>query len=277
MRSLVRWSVLLLVACIGLSLTVWVTLELRRSAQAQLEQRFQQAARERAERIVATFEEPLTHFDALQRLFRSVGKIEKPAFEEFVEPLVGRSGVLGFGWAPRVDASERKAFERQASRIWEREFFIADFDDATGALRAPERAQYFPVLFNDVSQRRLRSQGIDLFAPQARRALILRAIGEGRAVSSGVVHSSLNANANGKTVVFVAPVYDSEKRRPEPGERLQRTRGVLVSLFDVDHLLQESNRFPTLSQLRAVLYQAGESSTEIARWEPPGAVVATPL
>ncbi len=212
LRSLVRWGILLLVTCIGLSATAWVTRALLSSAQIQLEQRFQQAARERAERIVTSFEEPLTHFDALRRLFRSVGKIEKEAFEQFVEPLVGRSGVLGFGWAPRVNAGERRAFERQASRLWQRDFVISDLADTAELLVSPQRPLHFPVLFNDVSQRRFSTLGLDLFAPQGRRQLLLRAIEEGHAVSSGVVSSYLNTNTNGKTVVFAAAIYDDEKK-----------------------------------------------------------------
>ena len=42
LRLLVRWGILLLVTCIGLSATAWVTRALLSSAQIQLEQRFQQ-------------------------------------------------------------------------------------------------------------------------------------------------------------------------------------------------------------------------------------------
>ncbi|MFZ4535198.1 hypothetical protein [Propionivibrio sp.] len=79
------------------------------NAQDRLEQRFQIAARERADLIISALAEPLKQLTVLQCLFHSVGEVDWQVFNKFVEPMLGQPGVRGFGWMPAVDAADRLA------------------------------------------------------------------------------------------------------------------------------------------------------------------------
>ena len=268
MRSMIHRSALSLVAVLGLSVTTWVTYQLYLTQFDQLELRFQHAAQERADRISHTFDEPLKQFSFLQRLFHSDGDIEKPAFDQFVDPLIGQAGMIGFGWAPLVESADRALFERTASKLWQKNVEIFEFGEQGVRTRVSERERYFPVLYNLSAPDTYKVPGLDLYAPTGRRALVARAIDSGSPVSSGVVLSYVNPNSDGKTVIFFAPVYRDGKVPAAVLERQASTRGVLVTSLDIDHLFQESNLVPVPSQLRAIVFDAALPSNEIARWEP---------
>ena len=265
LRSIVHRGALLLVATVGCSLTGWVAHQMYSRAEDGLQQPFQRAAQTHAERILGTFDEPIKHFTVLQRFFHSVGKIEWDTFERFVNPLVGQSGMLGVGWAPRVERGERQAFEQQSARLLGTQYAIADFDETGQHKAAPEREAYFPVLYNLPESNSRVMQGVDLKA--LRHALISRAIDEAHPVSSGIVFSYSNPKQEGRSVVFMAPVYRGGAAPLSQALRRAEIKGVLAASFDVDHLLRESQIFPTPSHLRATVFDEANPEQPIARWE----------
>ena len=269
MRLWIRRNALLLVAALGLSATTWVTLEILGSARDQLQQRFRLAAHERAGLIAAAFDQPLQQFSTLQRVFHSTGKPERSAFTHFVEPIITHPGILGFGWAPLVKSVERTPFERNAGRLLGRQYEIGDFAANGARERAPERDFYFPILFGQAPRMRQDLLGLDLSGQKNKRSLVLQALREGAPVSSGVLFSpAFNPDANGKTLIFVAPVYRDGKAPAKPEDALAQTKGVLVTALDIEQLFQQSNRHPTPTLLRTTLLDAADGSLEITRWEP---------
>ena len=100
------WPILVVVGLLGLISTAWVTREIASVNKQHLEQEFVHVARARADEIAAAYARPLKQFFIIQRLFHAAGEVDWPLFREFVAPVVKQDGVVDYGWAPLVVASD---------------------------------------------------------------------------------------------------------------------------------------------------------------------------
>jgi len=112
--------------------------------------------------------------------------VDRAEFGRLSAVLHGRSvGLRDVGWAPRVTAEGRAAFERDGQASGFQGLEIKEIDSDRKIVRAGARAEYFPVLYLDSATPNPPVIGLDLgFAPD-RRAVILRAIATGRPAATG--------------------------------------------------------------------------------------------
>jgi diguanylate cyclase (GGDEF)-like protein len=111
--------------------------------------------------------------------------VDRAEFARFSAVLHGRSaGLRDVGWAPRVTADGRDAFERAVQASGFPNFEIKEIGAARNVVGAGARAEYFPVLYLDSGAANPPVFGLDLAFSADRRALIGRAIATGEAVAT---------------------------------------------------------------------------------------------
>ncbi|WP_313950300.1 CHASE domain-containing protein, partial [Accumulibacter sp.] len=230
-----RWVILIGVAIVALSLTAWVSRSISGAADERLEQRFRQAATNRADLISRQIVEQLDNLTTLQRLFSSVDTVDWPTFQKFTGPMVSDHGIRGFGWMPVVEAADRADFERSARQLWGDRFAISE-RNAEGAVVATEdRQRYFPVLYAVPLEPNQSAIGVNLHAASSRGPLIDQAIDSGLQVASALGPLLID-NRHTNTVVIVAPVYRSGGVPVVREQRRAAILGVVLAVLSMDQL-----------------------------------------
>lgn len=263
------------IGLLGLLLTGWLTWQVSISDHERLEQRFQREAHERAEAIIRPFEEQLSVFEVLQRMFHTVAEIDEATFERILDPLSRGVGLGGFGWAPLIEAGDREDFEHRGRRRWGDAYAIAEFGADGSMVPRASQERYFPVLFQiPVASRRL-VHGLDLYSLDSRRPLIDRAIDEGTPVSSGLVPSVVSPAGNARVAVLVAPVYRAGKVPLLREERRRSVRGMLTVVLEMAELFGAAV-VTGPDRLHVSLSDFADQERVVARWPTDKAGAGVP-
>jgi diguanylate cyclase (GGDEF)-like protein len=109
----------------------------------------------------------------LETMRHPVSRAEYVAFSAAL-----RSRVVGLrdtGWAPRVTAAARDAFERAVRATGVPDFQIVERGADGKLVRAADRAEYFPVLYSDPSEINRPIIGFDLASESTRNVVLERA------------------------------------------------------------------------------------------------------
>lgn len=234
------WSILLAVGLLGMLFTLWVTREAAESAQERLEQRFQIAAKGRADLVKERLLGQLDQLTTLQRLFRSVGDVRWPVFEKFVEPLLNQKGVRGFGWMPLVEARDVGAFERAGRLLWGEDFALSEPDPQGGIGPIAAHERYYPVYYAAPLGPNRKAIGLNLHAAANRRSLIDRAVDTSLPTASEPSPLIIDRQ-QADTVVVMAPVYRSFEPPPDRAERRAGVRGIVMAVLSIGTLFDEIN------------------------------------
>jgi diguanylate cyclase (GGDEF)-like protein/PAS domain S-box-containing protein len=285
------WPILCVVGLLGLTATAWVTSEMNVGARGRLEQRFQLAARERADAIARAFQNQIAQLTLLQRLFDSVGEVDWPVFERFVQPMTGAVGVRGYAWAPLVEPGGRDEFEQFGRQVWGAGFSIIELDEADGMRPSAVRARHFPVLYTLPVESTRVMIGLDLRQASKRGSTVDRAIDQaivdGVATASGFGHSVVDPELVDSAVSIVIPVYYGGSVPLTREARRSAIRGVLLTRLDVAALFDAANVAANVGTnavgLQTSLVDRADLTTIIHRWpavgdvrpaSPPGAALA---
>lgn len=270
-RRFWRWAILIFFALLGLVSTALVTREMVGNSRERLEQRFNLAARERADLIIHTFEEPLEQLVVLQSLFHSVGQVDWLVFRKFVEPMTRQPGVRGFGWAPAIDAAGRSDFERAGRQLWGKDFAISERDVDGKSLPVSSRQRYYPVLYALPVESNRQAIGLNLHAAANRGPVIERSIDSGTMAASEVSHMIID-NKISDTVAVAMPVYRGGQVPPTVDARRSETRGILLGILNIGVLFDRANSSAPKSGLRVSLIDPSLSAEKqlIRRWGAQG-------
>ena len=148
-------------------------------------QTFRLKAQEVGQLLQAAMHEHERYLIGVARALEIHGGVESPhQFAVIARPyLRQRPELLAMAWLPRVPHALRAAFERERAMERREPFGIVDFTDAGTASPAPERNEYYPVLYAEPNPERLLEGGDFLSEP-------LRAATLGRAMSTGAPAAS---------------------------------------------------------------------------------------
>jgi PAS domain S-box-containing protein len=85
---------------------------------------------------------------AVRGLFIASQSVEREEFQAFARDAINRrAGVLSKQWIPRIIASDRRRFEREAGVTRSHGISIREIRDLQDTVLAPNRDTYFPVLY----------------------------------------------------------------------------------------------------------------------------------
>ena len=262
------WPILVVVGLLGLISTAWVTREIVSVNKQHLEQAFVHVARERADEIVVAYARPLKQFFIIQRLFHAAGEVDWPLFREFVAPVVKQDGVVDYGWAPLVVASERESFERAGRALWGESFALREMGGDGDPLPALMRERYFPLFYSLAADRDRSALGLDLLAPTRHLAPISMAIDSNAPAAIALAHTLLETEHGGNLMFLVTPVYRGSVLPESRSARRQAVRGLLLMTLNLTDIFDAANRSAGETGLAASLFDYHDASNLIARWHP---------
>jgi sensor domain CHASE-containing protein len=150
--------------------------------QALLE--FRLLSREVVDKINAGLAEQQVFLEQLERAFTRPAPVSRADFQHLVKNLLRRfSTIQAVKWAPRIDLSQRAAFEA-AQQADLPGFEIRELDAAGQRRRAKERDRYYPVTYVEPLAGNERIVGFDLFSEAGRRAAVEETIKTERVIAT---------------------------------------------------------------------------------------------
>ncbi|HEY0330772.1 MAG TPA: EAL domain-containing protein [Rhodopseudomonas sp.] len=140
----------------------------------------------------------------LRAYFDHSDQVNRHEFQAFAKDLRARvSGLRNTGWMPRVSREQRERFEQFVDDHGFPDFEIWQRDGGGGRVRAPERDEYFPVLYAEHSTKQV--LGFDMASRPQRAAAIARARATGQMAATPPI-DMLTKQESGDFMVFM-PVY----------------------------------------------------------------------
>jgi diguanylate cyclase (GGDEF)-like protein len=229
---------ILAVACLGLAsaVVVWFTVSAWEERLAK--QAFNNIAGDYRDVLQNGMDQYLDKIRALRAFYDSSNTVDPGEFERFTDQILGGQygRTMRLIWAPRVTREEREAFERK-----QRETGLGDFSIRTWAASgpltpAPQRDEYFPVLYSTVSDHKRATFGTDLNSEIVRRQAISRARDSNiMATAQNIwLRDPINGQRSG-FLVFL-PVYKQGASSEGLDERRRNTLGMVVGSFQIDAL-----------------------------------------
>lgn len=126
-------------------------------------------------------------------------------FAGFARPLLRRT--QAFSWAPRVEGSQRVAFERASSERLQMPYGIRD-RSADGTWQpAAARDLYYPILYTQATSQQPQPIGFDLRGQPLRAATLARALSPGSMAVSAPLDMLNVEPGYSRGLLIVAPVF----------------------------------------------------------------------
>ncbi len=244
---------------VGLLLTLAGSLMLYDAALQRERRGLEDEASARARQLELSIELALESLHALRALFEAGLPVAAEGFERFARAEAARHrGTLALGWAPRVAAAERPAFEQQLASLQGRPgAFI--FESTGHGLRRPALARpaHFPLLHLAAVEGGEIEPGQDLLALSARRLAIEAALASGRPAATKVRRADA-WGAPGELVIQVfLPVRAAEGGPQAP------PRGMVMGVFSVSEILGRVFD-PVAERLRVAIFDRAAPAAEQA-------------
>jgi diguanylate cyclase len=203
-----RCVVLLLIGIIGSSGSIGMFAAIAGWERHVADLRFSSEARDRLQAINSGLNDATDLLWSMRAYFETVRHpISRAEYIAFSSAL--RSRVVGLrdtGWAPRVAAAERDAFERDVRASGAPDFQILERNADGKLVRAADRAEYFPVLYSDPAEINRPILGFDLASESTRNAVLERARATDRAAATPPVRLVNMLRPNGG-LLGVIPVH----------------------------------------------------------------------
>jgi CHASE1-domain containing sensor protein len=154
----------------ALFVAIFVRVSTWEQDQALLE--FRLLSREVVDKINAGLAEQQVFLEQLERAFTRPAPVSRADFQHLAKNLLGRFPTIqAVKWAPRIDLSQRTAFEA-AQQTDVPGFEIREIDAAGQRRRAKERDRYYPVTYVEPLAGNEHIVGFDLFSEAGRKAAV---------------------------------------------------------------------------------------------------------
>ena len=178
----------------------------------------------------------LLKLDALGQFFAGSQFVDRHEFATFIEPLHEMApDVRMFFWAPRVLDTDRLPFEQAVQAEGFAGFQIYDDLNAEGTVAAPQREEYYPILY--CCHESDWTIGSDLFSEPLQHDAIERACDAGQSAATGQV--TFPGKSKDRTGILVfRPVYAKGLPAATVEERRVAIEGVVVCAMQVGNILE---------------------------------------
>jgi hypothetical protein len=141
---------------------------------------FRLLSREMVDKINADLAEQEVFLEQLERSFTRPAPVSRAEFRHLVKNLLRRfSTIQAVKWAPRIDLSQRPAFE-ESQQTDLPGFEIRELDTAGQRRRAAERDRYYPVTYVEPLGGNEHTVGFDLLSEAGRKAAVEETVKAGR-------------------------------------------------------------------------------------------------
>ncbi len=215
-----------------------VLLFMRASAwdEARLKLAFSRQAQHLANALVRGIDSHIDVLRAVEGFFAASQLVERDEFGAFARTIMLRHpGFEALGWAPRVPAARRAAYEASVRKEGIAGFEITQLDRGGGRQRAAGRADYFPLRYLEPVTGNDLGLGFDLYSDPVSRAALERARDTGRSVASGRARF-LRGTQHG--LLFLHPLYRKETAPGSPPDGRTRLAGFTLGVFRLGDMVR---------------------------------------
>ena len=149
-------------------------------------------------------------------------------------------GIRDTGWSPRVTRSERAAFERSMRSAGFPDFQITERNADRKLVRAEERDEYFPIIYNDPSVPNRIVLGFDIGSERLRRQAIDSALTTGLPTATPPI-TLVNKDRHPEGFISFLPVYSSIQSADgaSAGANVKTLRGVVFDVFETAQMIED--------------------------------------
>ena len=224
-----------------------------------------------AREMVAAFEETIDRNEqglaALGSYFEASPEVDRDAFRRFVHPLLrSLETTRALGWAPRVPAGEREAFERAQRAGGLPSFTIFNIGAGGRPVPAAPAAEYFPALFVEPFVPG-RSLGFDETSESRRLGALLRARDSGETALSPLL-ASARIESEGHDAFLARAVYRRGAPASTVEERRQGLAGYVFNAFRLSDLARTALGGVNVHDVDFSLFDVTGSPAELAVFVP---------
>ena len=256
-----------MVAVMGLSLTILLSIQSFSWEKNQAEITFQEASQERLLVVQREITQALDIVQDLASFFEASAVVGRRDFRKFVGPVLKRhSGIQSLQWIPVVTAERRAEFIADAQRSFP-PFQITELDGFGGLVEGRARALSYPVLYIQPYSTNKTTLGMDMATDRVVATQLQQAEITGTPSVSPAFF--LDQEADARTVVAVTiPVFSEEEETDEAEDILPtEIRGFAVGVFFVGELVERglANLRPGGIDLSFYQYRQGSNGPLIHR------------
>ena len=257
-----RFRPLWLTLGVGISLAllayslVW-SLETRR-----LQAGFSRAAEDHIVAVRTTLASYLEPLDAIAAFHAATDHFDRQAYRTFVTPqLARRPAISSLEWIPRVSQAQREAYEEAARKDKFADFDFVGFQFTERfqqgvMVRASERAEYYPVYYQEPIVEGGIALGFDLGSNPARLEALLQARDTGRMVATArVILVEETQEERYSTLVF-RPVYQGGAATATLQERRHNLAGFALVVLRIGVVVAEALAQMTPQGITLTIYDA---------------------
>ncbi|MGB7444819.1 MAG: adenylate/guanylate cyclase domain-containing protein [Coleofasciculaceae cyanobacterium] len=197
---------------------------------------------EQADNLATTLQRQIDEYSyitlSVGAFYNASKEVTQESYQEFTEPFLSRyPGVLALGWSKHVPASERKAYEATMAAGGLLNIQVHEFEATGKKVRAGQRQKYFPITFSTHQH----LVGFDLASHPVGQGLIEKAIDTGDlAASSRFTPIKHHHKTDSESVAIVKAIYHEGQTHDKVQARRQSYKGVIISAFSVDKILEKS-------------------------------------
>jgi PAS domain S-box-containing protein len=215
--------------CFGIFVSAFTFVSVRSIEEGDAKAAFQRAAQERFEDVQSDLDVTIAKVVALGAFCEASYPVTRASFEGFATPLLSSHevGIPALAWIPKVSLRNRAAFEAAARRGGLPGYEIRDRLKQGETVRAADRPEYFPVLYELPHAGNEAAVGYDDLGNNfGRREAILRAASTGELAASRRVNI-VQVTSSQYGILIFRPVYSHAGSHPGEKQLLGFASGVL--------------------------------------------------
>jgi diguanylate cyclase (GGDEF)-like protein len=200
-----RQVIIALTAIVGTATSIGMFLAIGGWRERVAEVRFSSLASDHLQTINSGLEGATDLLYSLRAHFQSLDHLPSRAeFQAFSRDLRERvPGLRDTGWAPRITAADRDAFEQGVRASGYPDFQIKERNADGKFVRAHERAEYFPILYSEPGDPNRPIMGFDLASEPTRNRTITRALTADKVAATPPVKLMNIKRPNGGLMMFI--------------------------------------------------------------------------
>ena len=235
-----QYVFVLLVACLGLALSVVVFRTVRASEQHKLKDHFEETARDRALALERSIDASVDVLQNIRSLYGASMVVEREEFRSFVaHALTENPDIQALEWIPRVSASQRATYEELASKDGFPQFQIVERQAQGTMVPAAAREEYFPVYFVEPHEGNEAALGFDLASSPTRLEALDKSRDTGEAVATARITLVQEEEDQFAFLVFL-PIYRNGSQTATLAQRRENLIGFALGVFGIKGIVDQS-------------------------------------
>lgn len=233
-----RWfiGILVVLSMIIISSIVW---SIRQFEINRLADQFKIRTQEASElfKIALKTEELIQ--DGVSRLFASSEKVTRDEFKSFVNwTTYNDQHIQVVEWLPRIERSQRKAYEEEQKKYFGDDFVITEIVSPTTLGPAKQRDVYYPITYLEPELDNSISRGFDPYSSIVSRKVIDQAIETGQAVARSPL-KMIRKQGRINSLVIYRPIYQTPSGKMSLEKEGNHVIGLVNMVIRVEEFVED--------------------------------------